>query len=114
MVAWIVALVPILEDRIRGKMLVFFTSVVMAPLLRSRVAVTLNSSEKEAPEKSDFELVRASTFTCPEGKSRLKKSLTQRPKSPYLPKEWSTHSAGLAMVLGLWQLGQLEEEMLGL
>lgn len=55
--------VPILDDLIRGKALVFFTSVVMAPVPRSRMAVTLNSSEKEAPERSDLELVRASTFT---------------------------------------------------
>lgn len=74
-----------------GKTVVFLTSAEMAPVARSRVALTLNSSEKVShfppPRRVASRLrdcVRASTFTIPVGKSFVKKSFVERAKSPYL------------------------------
>lgn len=67
----------------------FLTSAMMAPVARSRAAVTLNSSEKMSRRagwlaKRERDCVLATSLTTPEGKSRLKKSLVHLAKSPYL------------------------------
>ena len=74
----------------RGKVVLLLSSLERAPEVKSRIVLTLNSSEKEAapgprekkrtPGPAAF--VVASILMVSDGKSRLKNSLAHFPKSP--------------------------------
>ncbi len=68
-----------------AKLLVFLTSALIAPVVKSRTAVTLNSSVKvcarPAVRRSPLDEVRDSILIWLEGNSLLKKSFADREKS---------------------------------